>query len=87
MATRGRPRKITLGEDTEMTDATYGDVKQMVRRISKGNITNPDSGLDSVYDVDAELNKWYEAGYKLFNTHYLGISTDSYDVLYVLTKA
>ncbi len=81
-----RPRKITLEEDTDMTDAFYGDVKQMVRRIAK-LAPNAETGVDTVFEIDAELNKWYEEGYKLFNTHVLSNSLDSYDVLYVLVKA
>jgi len=86
MAGRGRPRKITLEEDTIMAEEFYGDVKQMVRKIAK-LAPNAETGVDTVFEVDAELDKWYKAGYRLFNTHFLASSLDSYDVLYVLVKA
>lgn len=80
-----RPRKITLEGDVEMVEEFYGDVKQMVRRIAKG-FPLPEQGIDTVFDVDKELDQWSRQGYRLFNTHYLGSTPESYDVMYVLVK-
>ena len=85
-----RTKKIVEG-DVEMTDEVqpqeiYGDVKQMVRRIAKG-FPDPDHGVDDVKSVDKELGEWSKAGYRLFNTHYLGSTPESYDVMYILVRA
>jgi hypothetical protein len=85
MAGRGRPRKITLEKDTIMAEEFYGDVKQMVRRIAKGHPI-PDQGVFDVYTVDKQLDEWTKQGYKLFNTHFRGVTPESYDVMYILVR-
>ena len=85
MASRGRPRKITLAEDTDMTEEFYGDVKQMVRRIAKQHPI-PEMGVFDVYTVDRQLDEWTKQGYRLFNTHFLGVTPESYDVMYILVR-
>lgn len=79
-----RPRKINLeGDITEMEDQ-YGAVKQMVRRISKTNYTT--DAVDSVADVDKELDSWYQKGYKLVFVCSLGEEPESVNMFYVLAK-
>jgi hypothetical protein len=71
----------------ELVIETYGSVKQMIRRISKGNITDLASGTDSIADVDIELDLWYQKGYVLKQAIYIGDEPESYNVMYVLAKA
>lgn len=72
-----------------VTTQVYGDVKQMVRKIYKAPVMTAEAkqqGYDTVYDVDSELDEWSKQGYALFNTHFLGNTPESYDVLYILVK-
>lgn len=59
-------------------------VKQLIRWISKTNVSRADAGFDSVQSIDAELTAYYELGYRLFASHYLGENPEGYGVLYVL---
>jgi hypothetical protein len=79
------PRTSHIEKDNRMSTPVYGHVKQMVRRIAK---QSPDDakGIDSVYVIDQELEGWYEMGYHLLTTHYVGTTTDSMDVLYILVR-
>lgn len=81
---RGRPRKITLGDDTRM--AAYYEVKQLIRKIAMQYPEQTD--VDSIEEVDKSLDEWYKLGYRLFNTHVLSSSNDkTTNVLYVLHRA
>ena len=62
----------------------YGAVKQMVRRISKTNYAT--DAVDTIASVDAELDGWYQKGYKLVFVHSLGDEPESINVFYVLAK-
>lgn len=58
-------------------------VKQMIRFIS--NVSGPDQ--TAITDVDRQLSEYVNAGWKLFNTHFIGIDSEGhYRVLYILTK-
>ena len=73
-------------EDNSMSEE-YGAVKQMLRRISKGGTTNLAMGLDSIADVDVELDGWYQKGYVLKQTIHMGDEPESYNMFYILAKA
>lgn len=58
-------------------------VKQLVRFI--GPFTGPD--VTAIQDVDKQLSDYINAGWKLFNSHFLSIDVEGhYRMLYVLTK-
>ncbi len=81
--------KETVGEVLEAelsAQKGIGAVKQLIRWISKQNVTSPDMEFDRVQDIDTELAAYYDLGYKLFATHYLGQNPEAFGVLYILTK-
>lgn len=90
---RGRPRKnpapvvekqVKIENEEIQIMSELPAVKQMIRNISRQNVTDLETGVDSVLDVDAELNEYYAKGYKLFDTHYLGEVPEAYMVMYIL---
>lgn len=60
-------------------------VKQLMRWLSKTDITDVSQGFDRVQDIDAQLSDYYAQGYRLFATHYLGQNPEAFGVLYILT--
>ncbi len=77
-----RPRSDSL----DSTSETYQQVYQMVRWIVKGQSSDPEKNIWSVYDVNEHINRKLEEGYQLFNTHYLGETPEAYGMLYVLVR-
>lgn len=77
-----RPKKIV--EETTMTEEFLPAVKQLVRWI--GNATD-DAGHDTAQSVDLELTAWIEKGYKLFNTHFVGMDGMNVGLVYILVLA
>ena len=62
-------------------------VRHVVRAISKAGITvMADKGpiQYSVDDVEMTLAEYYKQGYKLLETHYLGMEPHVYNVMYIL---
>lgn len=87
--TKKTEEKIAEAEkELEEIKAVEGlpEVKQLIRWISKTNITSPDMEYDRVQDIDLELSGLYKNGYTLFATHYLGQNPEAFGVLYILTK-
>ena len=78
-------RKPTLSGDYEMTENVM-KVKQLQRVIAK-DLSGMQHGALSIEQVDALLSSWFDKGYKLFNTHYIGESPDGYSMIYVLVLA
>ena len=60
-------------------------VKQIIRYISR-TAGDPQANHWSVQEIDAYLDAWYQQGYKLYNTHYLGENPEGFGVLYIMTK-
>ena len=100
----GRPRKIQNVEEIkvvtkeEVIDEGNGlglvtqellPVKHVLRAISQQGITDPDGQYFSVDVVEARLAEYYDQGYKLFDTHYVGNVPEgnSIVVLYILVLA
>jgi len=63
---------------------TLTKVKQIIRTISKSNVSDPNIGFFNVKDVDEYVSVWCSKGYEILNTHYLGEGPEGYQVLYVL---
>jgi hypothetical protein len=61
-------------------------VKQLVRDISKKNITDLAVGQVAIQYVDDELSGWLQQGYKLVNTHFLGEVVEGFKMMYILVK-
>ena len=73
--------KEVVAEAAEMPYA-----KQFIRYISRQNITDLDSNQWTVQEVDAYIDAWYQQGYKITDTHYLGENPEGFGMLYVMTK-
>lgn len=56
----------------------------MVRKIGAADGVG---GVVSVTTVDAELKTWFDKGYELFNTHYIGLDAGVINMMYVLVKS
>jgi hypothetical protein len=55
----------------------------MIRFIS--NVTGPDQ--TAISDVDNQVSDYINQGWKLFNTHFIGVDQNGhYRMLYILTK-
>lgn len=78
MSITGSNRKAKVGEETLQS------VKQMIRWISRQNISNPDMGFDSVFDVDQELNAYLSQGWKLSYVSFLGENPEAFGFYYCL---
>ena len=79
-----RPRKIFENVEGEAVMETEPKVKQLIRFLA--NVTQADQQT-AIQDVDKQLSEYIDNGYKLFNTHFLGRTTEgTYMVLYILTK-
>jgi len=76
----GRPPSVTIDGSVDQ------GAKQLIRWISKVNVTNLNTGVDSVADIDKQLGELYADGFELFSTHYLGETPEGYGVLYILVK-
>jgi len=83
-----RPRKIFEGTGEQKMDAQAiktdePKVKQIIRFLA--NVTNTDQ--TAIQDVDKLLGEYLADGWKLFNSHFIGRTTEgSYIVLYILIK-
>lgn len=86
MAITGKNKTEDVETQEEAVVTVGSSVKNVVRWISKQNISNPDLGVWAVSEVDEYLNYLYTMGYHLFNTHYLGENPEGYGVLYVLVS-
>lgn len=64
--------------------ATTQRVKTLYRTISK--FASPIDGALAVSDVDAELSEWYNKGYVLFSTTFVGEDEYSFRVMYVFHR-
>lgn len=90
----GRPRKTDEVEVQEaqaevMTAAALpqGTVKQIVRKISTQGMSIPELSIDTIYDVDAYLSQWLDAGYEVKMVTYMGTDPNgSFDFHYLLVK-
>ena len=86
----GRPKKDQNTKEEviaaeEITQAF--PVKHVVRGISTSGITvkAEDGPVQySVMDVEITLAKYYRQGYKLLETHFLGLEPHAYNVMYIL---
>lgn len=87
---RGRPRKIQNTEEIEMTNvepkAISGllPVRHVVRAISAMGVDDPNGRFFSANSVELTLAQYYADGYELFDTHFLGLEPDIYNVMYIL---
>lgn len=61
------------------------EIHHMVRAISRSGADNP-SGARSLQTLEAEIKAWFDKGYKLFATHYLGTDPEFYQMMYILVK-
>lgn len=59
-------------------------VKIVVRYISKSGRFDPNSGAWTVEAVEGYLSTFYEQGYELFQTHYLGENPEGLGMVFVL---
>lgn len=68
----------------EMSSIPLPNVKQVIRYISRQNLTDVNANVFSVWEVDEYLNQLNLQGYDLFETHYLGENPEGFGMLYVL---
>jgi hypothetical protein len=61
-------------------------MKLVLRYLDKQNLDRPDVGSFSVPTVNIEVSQWLNRGYVLQATHFVGMNTDGYGVLFVLVK-
>lgn len=87
----GRPKKAQDVEEKEVIRAEEIQqllpVKHVVRPISMSGITvTAEKGpvQYSVIDVEITLAEYYRQGYKLLETHFLGVEPHAYNMMYVL---
>ena len=86
----GRPKKVQdVKEDVIRAEEIQQllPVRHVVRAISTAGITvMADKGpvQYSVMDVEITLAEYYRQGYKLLETHFLGMEPHSYNMMYVL---
>ena len=85
----GRPKKVQDAEKENVIkeDAQLLPVKHVVRPISMSGITvTAEKGpvQYSVIDVEITLAEYYRQGYKLLETHFLGVEPHAYNMMYVL---
>lgn len=85
----GRPKKAqdVEKENVVKEDAQLLPVKHVVRPISMSGITvTAEKGpvQYSVIDVEITLAEYYRQGYKLLETHFLGVEPHAYNMMYVL---
>lgn len=59
-------------------------VHVMLRNIATTGI--PLEGAQTVSEVDADVSAWLARGYRLVNTHYLGMETSYFSIVFVLSK-
>lgn len=70
-------------------EAPTGDVPRVlniVRYISKEGLTDPDSGVWGVHDINEYLSAYIDAGYEIVGTHYIGEAPEGYGMIYVLAR-
>lgn len=79
-------RTVNTSIDENVDSLAEKEIRQVVRWISKTNVSNAGAGFDSVEDVNKHLSNMLAEGFKLFNTHYLGENPESFGVLYVLVR-
>ena len=81
----GRPRKIQDVEETVVTTDLL-PVKHVVRAISQQGIDDPNGLYFSAETVEKRLAEYYNQGYELFATHYVGNVPEgtSIVILYIL---
>jgi hypothetical protein len=92
----GRPRKVRDDESTavasvfdqqEVVIQELPPVRHVQRNISKFGLTvSPEDGVEqySAADVESTLDGYYKSGYKLLETHFLGLEPDTYNMMYIL---
>ena len=87
----GRPKKeqdVKEEETIKAEEITQAfPVKHVVRGISTAGITvkAEDGPVQySVIDVEITLAEYYRQGYKLLETHFLGLEPHVYNVMYIL---
>lgn len=61
-------------------------VYQVIRYISRKNVTSEQEGAYSVSEINFYLTEKINEGYKLFATHYLGEVPEGYGMLYVFVR-
>lgn len=77
----GRPR-LNSGDDNTMVDVK---VKQMIRWLGSGD--NPSENIDSAQTVDSELSMYFEKGFSLRQTVFVGQNANgAFGFLYILVK-
>ena len=61
-------------------------VHNMVRWLSKRDLSVPELRFFSSDDIDAHVGAWLADGYKLFNTHPAGENPEAFGILYILVR-
>lgn len=69
-----------------MTNGSSANTHQMVRGLSKRNVTNPDYNVWSVEELDKQLSAWRRKGYEVRTITYLGEWDDAFFFHYYLEK-
>jgi len=84
---RGRPRKIT-DENTILKEINVMETKVhvVVRFLSRMNRSNDKTGEISGADLDIWLTEWYEKGYRIVTSNYIGDAPEGHGILIVMQK-
>ena len=75
-----QPAEAVVAQEIIIEGKPY--VKQIVRYLSTSG--QYDEGAEPVWAVDQYLDAWYQQGYVLKDTHYMGQNPEGIGVLYVL---
>ena len=76
--------QIIVPELQKLPIRSLSNVKQMLRWISKQNVTDVVQGLDSIASVDEELTIYAQNGYKLVNVFFVGENPEAFGLFYIL---
>jgi len=83
-----RPRKATqlvfdsLKSDQDEVKMTK--IHHMVRGLAR--TSGVEGGPRAVAELDAEIQAWFDQGYKLFQAFYLGETPEFFQLMYILVK-